>query len=174
MIQTTQAQERSYNFDSYGVDRGLTQSSIYSLIQDEEGFLWISTFDGVNRFDGYVFNEYRYNPAVQKSPLRPEERVVYNSASQQGRAVVKSFGLSGTRHHSFYRDARNQLLIAHNLGISLYDRYKNTFRNVFVDSDGPTVHAFGLQDLIIVVDGDEILIASSAGDLTRMVAASSR
>lgn len=47
-------------------------------------------------------------------------------------------------------------------------------RNVFVDSDGPTVHAFGLQDLIIVVDGDEILIASSAGDLTRMVAASSR
>ena len=47
-------------------------------------------------------------------------------------------------------------------------------RNVFVDSDGPTVHAFGLQDLIVVVDGDEILIASSAGDLARLVAARSR
>ncbi|MGN7723432.1 ligand-binding sensor domain-containing protein [Chitinophaga sp. 22620] len=133
-IPSASAQERSYNFDSYGVDRGLTQSSIYSLIQDEEGFLWISTFDGVNRFDGYVFNEYRYNPAFEKSPPRPAERVVYSSASQQGRAVVKSFGLSGTRHHSFYRDKRNQLLIAHNLGISLYDRYKNSFRDVFVDS----------------------------------------
>lgn len=128
------AQERSYNFDAFGVDRGLSQSSIYSLMQDEEGFIWISTFDGVNRFDGYVFNEYHYNPADHKVPGKADERVMFSSASQHGRAVIKSFGLHGTRNHAFYRDSRKQLLLSHNLGISLYDRYKNTFRLVFTDS----------------------------------------
>ncbi|WP_343703704.1 two-component regulator propeller domain-containing protein [Chitinophaga sp.] len=129
------AQERNYNFDSYGVENGLSQSSISGVIQDEEGFLWISTFDGINRFDGYVFNEYRYNPSGKdRMASKPEERVLYSSVSQQGRAVVKSFGLMGTRSYSFYQDSRKQLLLAHNLGISLYDRYKNTFRHVFTDT----------------------------------------
>lgn len=34
-------------------------------------------------------------------------------------------------------------------------------RNILVDSDGPTIHAVGLEDLIIVVDGDDILVASA-------------
>lgn len=134
IAQPAPAQERTYNFDGYGVDKGMSQSSIYSIIQGAEGFLWISTFDGVNRFDGYVFNEYRFNPAENKSGQKPEERILYNSVSQQGRAVIKSFGLQGTRHHSFYQDNRKQMLVSHNLGISLYDRYKNTFRSVFQDT----------------------------------------
>lgn len=129
---TASAQERTYNFDSYGVENGLSQSSINGLIQDEEGFLWISTFDGINRFDGYVFNQYRYNPGIGEAPGRPLERVLYSSVSQ--RAVVKSFGLLGTRSYTFYKDTRKQLLLAHNLGISLYDRYKNNFKHVFIDT----------------------------------------
>jgi mannose-1-phosphate guanylyltransferase len=34
-------------------------------------------------------------------------------------------------------------------------------RNILVDTDGPKVHAIGLDDLIIVVDGDDILVASA-------------
>lgn len=128
------AQDRTYNFDAYGVDKGMSQSSIYSIIQGDEGFLWISTFDGVNRFDGYVFNEYRFNPSENRSNPKPEERILYNSVSQQGRAIIKSFGLQGTRNHSFYQDSRRQMLVSHNLGISLYDRYKNTFRAIFLDT----------------------------------------
>jgi mannose-1-phosphate guanylyltransferase/mannose-1-phosphate guanylyltransferase/mannose-6-phosphate isomerase len=36
-------------------------------------------------------------------------------------------------------------------------------RNVLVDSDGPRVHAIGLEDVYIVVDGDDILITTAAG-----------
>lgn len=36
-------------------------------------------------------------------------------------------------------------------------------RNVLVDSDGPRVSAIGLQDVVIVVDGDEILVTSRSG-----------
>ncbi|WP_168208888.1 triple tyrosine motif-containing protein [Chitinophaga sp. XS-30] len=134
IVSSVSAQERSYNFDAYDVDKGLSQSSIYSLIQDEEGFLWISTFDGVNRFDGYVFNEYRQIPSPNRSDSKPVERILYSSASQQGRAVVKSFGLHGGRDYEFYKDSRKQLLVVHNTGISLYGQYKNSFRHVFQDT----------------------------------------
>jgi mannose-1-phosphate guanylyltransferase/mannose-1-phosphate guanylyltransferase/mannose-6-phosphate isomerase len=33
--------------------------------------------------------------------------------------------------------------------------------NLLIDSDGPTVHALGLKDLVIVVDGEDILVASA-------------
>ncbi len=132
-LATASAQERSYNFDAYSVDNGLSQNSIASIIQGPEGFLWISTFDGVNRFDGYVFNEFRTNPA-QERPEKTNERVVYNSAAQMGRAVVKSFGLHGSRNHLFYLDQQFRLFVAHNAGISLYDSYKGSFRLVFADS----------------------------------------
>jgi mannose-1-phosphate guanylyltransferase len=36
-------------------------------------------------------------------------------------------------------------------------------RNVLVDSDGPRVSVIGLEDVIVVVDGDDILVTSAAG-----------
>lgn len=36
-------------------------------------------------------------------------------------------------------------------------------RNVMVESDGPRVSVVGLEDVIIVVDGDEVLVTSRAG-----------
>lgn len=36
-------------------------------------------------------------------------------------------------------------------------------RNVLVDSDGPRVSVIGLEDVVIVVDGDEVLITTRAG-----------
>ena len=36
-------------------------------------------------------------------------------------------------------------------------------RNVLVDSDGPRVSAIGLEDIVIVVDGDEVLVTTRAG-----------
>ena len=36
-------------------------------------------------------------------------------------------------------------------------------RNVLVDSDGPRISVIGLEDVIVVVDGDDILVTSAAG-----------
>ena len=36
-------------------------------------------------------------------------------------------------------------------------------RNVMVDSDGPRVSVIGLEGVIVVVDGDEVLVTSAAG-----------
>ena len=36
-------------------------------------------------------------------------------------------------------------------------------RNVLVESDGPRVSAIGLEDVVIVVDGNEVLVTTRAG-----------
>lgn len=47
------------NFRRYGVEHGLSQSSVVALAQDGQGYLWVGTQDGLNRFDGYGFRVYR-------------------------------------------------------------------------------------------------------------------
>ena len=36
-------------------------------------------------------------------------------------------------------------------------------RNVMVETDGPRVSVIGLHDVIVVVDGDEVLVSTAAG-----------
>ena len=45
-------------FQHFGVEEGLSQSSSVCLAQDHEGFLWVGTYAGLNRFDGYGFKIY--------------------------------------------------------------------------------------------------------------------
>ena len=42
-------------FQHFGVEEGLAQSSAVCLAQDHDGFLWVGTYAGLNRFDGYSF-----------------------------------------------------------------------------------------------------------------------
>lgn len=48
----------SVRFRSYGIRQGLSQSTARALVQDQRGFLWIGTQDGLNRFDGYEFRSF--------------------------------------------------------------------------------------------------------------------
>jgi len=56
--------EASFNLEFRPVSavNSISQSSILSMLQDSTGFLWIGTKDGLNRFDGYEFVTYKYNP----------------------------------------------------------------------------------------------------------------
>ena len=43
-----------------GVDDGLSQSHVTSIVQDRQGFVWIGTAVGLNRYDGYRFETYTH------------------------------------------------------------------------------------------------------------------
>lgn len=45
-------------FEHYNDGNGLIHNSVRHIIQDQHGFLWIGTFGGLNRFDGYQFKPY--------------------------------------------------------------------------------------------------------------------
>jgi signal transduction histidine kinase/ligand-binding sensor domain-containing protein len=44
-----------YRFDQWTADNGLPQNSVYSIKQTRDGYLWLTTLDGLVRFDGVKF-----------------------------------------------------------------------------------------------------------------------
>lgn len=53
----------SLKFRRLAPEQGLSQSSVNAIAQDSQGYLWFGTQDGLNRYDGYTFKVYRYNPS---------------------------------------------------------------------------------------------------------------
>lgn len=51
-----------FRFDNYSLEDGLSQSTVFSILQDSEGYVWFGTEDGLNRFDGYSFIVYKHDP----------------------------------------------------------------------------------------------------------------
>lgn len=58
-----QAQEIQEVFDHLSLKDGLSQDTITAIIQDNQGFIWIGTRSGLNKYDGYKFTNYFHDPS---------------------------------------------------------------------------------------------------------------
>jgi len=54
--------QSSANFERFSTLNGLPQNSIFSITQDSKGFIWVATYDGLSRFDGYQFIAFKPDP----------------------------------------------------------------------------------------------------------------
>jgi ligand-binding sensor domain-containing protein/signal transduction histidine kinase len=61
------AQTYDISFKRISIEDGLSQSSVQSIIQDDRGYLWFGTQDGLNKFDGSRFIVFRHNPEDSSS-----------------------------------------------------------------------------------------------------------
>ena len=52
----------SYRTDQLTTADGLSEGYIYAIHQDKKGFIWIGTHGGLNRYDGYNFKLFQYEP----------------------------------------------------------------------------------------------------------------
>jgi len=48
-------------YRSIGVEEGLSQNFVPAMAADRDGFMWIGTANGLNRWNGYEFERYRYD-----------------------------------------------------------------------------------------------------------------
>ena len=51
----------SDNYRVYDVRSGLSENSVLDIFQDEHGYMWLATKDGLNKFNGYTFDVFRKN-----------------------------------------------------------------------------------------------------------------
>lgn len=51
-----------FDIRHYTIDDGLSQSVIQGIAQDKKGVIWLCTWVGLDKFDGYSFSNYRYYP----------------------------------------------------------------------------------------------------------------
>ncbi|RXK81178.1 two-component regulator propeller domain-containing protein [Filimonas effusa] len=55
-------QQSPWLFTKHTTSQGLSSPTVYDILQDSYGFLWLATEDGLNRFDGINFRIYRHIP----------------------------------------------------------------------------------------------------------------
>lgn len=53
---------QSNSIQYWNTEKGLSNDWISQITQDQAGYIWIATQYGLNRFDGYEFKHYRYDP----------------------------------------------------------------------------------------------------------------
>lgn len=58
---------QNLKFDHIDTQDGLSQMNVTCIFQENRGFIWIGTDDGLNRYDGYQFITYHHNPKDSNS-----------------------------------------------------------------------------------------------------------
>lgn len=84
-IQNMYGQQEFY-FRHYQVENGLSHNTVMCSLQDEKGFIWMGTKDGLNRFDGNAFKVFRHNEENGNSIGNDYIRCLYIDKS--GRMLV--------------------------------------------------------------------------------------
>lgn len=54
----------------------MSQSTVFSIDQDQRGNMWFATYDGVNKYDGYSFTVYQHNEEDPNSIANDISRIV--------------------------------------------------------------------------------------------------
>ncbi len=121
------------HFRNISVDKGLSQSTVFSITQDTLGFIWMATKDGLNRYDGKRF-------------------VVYRPVSTNSKSIVSSY------ISYLYVDKEGQLWVGGNRGISKYNYATDDFENYPL---ARTAGEWNISSM--VEDGHKNLWASSTG-----------
>ncbi|WP_192085481.1 two-component regulator propeller domain-containing protein [Algoriphagus sp. Y33] len=95
-----------------GIEMGLSNNAVTGIYQDKRGFMWIGTYDGLNRYDGYNFFVYRNQPNDTTTLVNNRIVSIYENAA--GIWVGTKKGLSVYNFQSGAFESRT--LLDHTLG----------------------------------------------------------
>ena len=102
ILKTAFSVAQPYYFRHYQVEDGLSNNAVVCCLQDNKGFLWFGTKDGLDRFDGYTFKIFRNIP---------------EDSSSIGSNFI----------HTLYADKNNMLWVGTDRGLYSYDATTESF-----------------------------------------------
>lgn len=117
LVFATNAQH--YNFKKYTTKDGVAHSTIQQIVQDHEGYFWLATQGGLNRFDGKKFSSFHKSNGLPTSDLtavlEDESKNIWIGTTE-GLAkydgisftVYKNFGLNH-QINSIYKDSNGTI-----------------------------------------------------------------
>jgi len=83
------AAQTDIRFEEVNSINSLSHNNITCIHQDQQGFLWIGTFNGLNKYDGYSFRIYNFNDLAGNHSST--NRIAAIHESQSGRLWVKTY-----------------------------------------------------------------------------------
>lgn len=132
---------KDIRFTHYSTEQGLSQSRVDHMLQDNQGFLWFGTYNGLNRFDGYNFKVYK-----------PEA----NNANSIGGVFI----------HALFQDRSGALWTGVDQSLDRFDPVTQTFTHYRSNLGEPASLAGQLED--ITQDSDGILWLATRNGLDRL------
>lgn len=128
----------AYNLRQYSSKDGLSNSAILSMSQDERGYMWFGSCDGLNMFDGRNFHVYK--------------------------PINNNNNLSGNIIESVIDGENNTLWVQTNYGLDRFDRQRRTIRT-FKEFKGNNALAKGrANDIYVVKENNYIYYYNSLTD----------
>jgi len=180
-----QAQNQHVMFERLSVEQGLSQSQVMSLCQDKQGFMWIGTRNGLNRYDGYEFIHYK---KIKDDPTSLSDNLIntifedhdgtlwvgsgngLNRLDPHTRTFKRYFHsptdtntLSNNHIQVVIQDKNELLWIGTSWGLNEYDpATQKVTRHYFAKSDVDSADQNRIWDVITIPDG-RLVIATDAG-----------
>jgi ligand-binding sensor domain-containing protein len=127
---------QEYSYTHYDITEGLAGSTVYTITQDKEGFIWVGTETGVSRFDGTHFKNFTTADGlpdievlqifgdsrgrVWMAPFRKSVCYYYKGKiyNQDNDSLLRRFKLKGNIE-SFAEDAHGNILIQERTALHL-------------------------------------------------------
>ncbi|MBL8049665.1 MAG: SMP-30/gluconolactonase/LRE family protein [Anaerolineales bacterium] len=129
---------KNVRFEQISLEEGLSQSVVTAILQDRQGFLWVGTDDGLNRYDGYTFKIYK-----------PDSNNPYSISDRSITSIVEDnqgYLWIGTRQG----------------GLNRYDPVTGKFTHYFKDRINPE-SIVSNQIFDLAVDKDGLWIGTNNG-----------
>jgi two-component sensor histidine kinase/ligand-binding sensor domain-containing protein len=90
-------------FENVSIKDGLSQATVTCMMQDSEGYIWLGTRDGLNRYDGVGFAVLKNNPADSTTLSSSSITALYEDKSGYI-WVGTSFGLNRLNSKTFVNE----------------------------------------------------------------------
>ncbi|MET1254888.1 two-component regulator propeller domain-containing protein [Aliikangiella maris] len=177
------ANRNSISFLHIGTEQGLPQSTVNTIFQDSQGFIWIGTYDGLTRFDGYRFVNFKNNPQdptslsnnIVVSIIEDKQGFLWIGTDQNGvnrfnpdtgefvRFVASENDFDSLSHPQvrvIHQDKKGRIWIGTTHGLNLYLPEKQAFAHFYHNPlDNQSLPHGAIVD--IVDDGDGHLWVAS-------------
>src|ERR1700744_337986 len=123
-IHLSRAQDR-IKFKHLGINEGLSQNSVFCMLQDHTGLIWIGTEDGLNKYDGYEFTVYKHKNEDKTSLSHSQVNALLED-NDHNLWVGTSGGLN-------VMDARTQQFTRFNTSVVHFDENRNYISSLIKD-----------------------------------------
>jgi len=131
---------RQYSFTHYTVSNGLAAYNTSNSVQDDQGYIWIGTVNGLQRFDGSRFLTFRHNPADKNSlPDNSVWQMLYDKEKNLWVLLSDgSIGIFDTRRFSFKKATV----------VTLYEKNLAASRRLLEDGNGKLILTFTFREFV--------------------------
>ena len=131
-------------FKHISLKDGLSQSQIFTILQDKNGFIWFGTLDGLNKYDGYKFKIYKRQSKLSNtlsdnnilSLCEGNSGIIWIGTEGGG---LNRFNPAKDEFKSYRHDANNAFSLSHDF---IQVIYKDNAGTLWIGTDGGGLDRF--------------------------------